>query len=241
MLEVIKPITNENTFNKIEPIKQTNNILIFIKYEYLSRYGDPAEELYDIETTENTTIKQIKDELNKSFIFGELDPDQYEIYKGGEQEDKERPTNGSTFYYTYTEPQLLDDDNKTLKECNIKDGELLHLKAKLKILLYVPCCRFNTRYFYTYNTLEDIRKEAANIYNEPNGIITRRPQQIKAFYGDKELQEHEQLSTHNICNYSTIKTDIDYNRNQPREHKETHKEILNRVLNELETVFIQDT
>jgi len=212
MLDVIKPETNNNIFNKIEPIKQTNNILIFIKYEYLSRYGDPGEELYDIKTTEATTIKQIKDELNKSFIFGELDPDQYEIYKGGEQEDKERTNREpQTYYYTYTEPQLLDDDNKTLKECNIMDGELLHLKAKLKILLYVPCCRFNTLYFYTYNTLEDIRKEAANIYNGPNGIITRRPQQIKAFYGDTELQEHEQLSTYNIYNYSTIKTDINYN------------------------------
>ena len=116
MLDVIKPITNQNTFKHIEPIKQTNNILIFIKYEYLSRYGDPGEELYDIKTTEATTIKQIKDELNKSFIFGELDPDQYEIYKGGEQEDKERTNREpQTYYYTYTEPQLLDDDNKTLK------------------------------------------------------------------------------------------------------------------------------
>ena len=52
MLDVIKPITNENTFKHIEPIKQTNNILIFIKDEYLSRYGDPGEELYDIKTNE---------------------------------------------------------------------------------------------------------------------------------------------------------------------------------------------
>ena len=100
----------------LDPINQTNNILIFIKYEFLSRYGDPGEELYDIKTNENTTIKQIKDELNKSFIFGELDPDQYEIYKGGEQEDTERENRApSTHYYTYAEPQLLDDDDKTLK------------------------------------------------------------------------------------------------------------------------------
>ena len=88
MLDVIKHITNENTFKHIEPIKQTNNILIYMKYEYLSRYGEPGEELYDIKTTEATTIKQIQDELNKSFIFGELDPGQYASYKGGEQEDK---------------------------------------------------------------------------------------------------------------------------------------------------------
>ena len=183
---------------------------IYIKYEYLSRGGDPSEELYEIEATEDTTIKHIKDELNKTFIFGELDPDQYEIYKGGEQEDKERPTNGSTFYYTYTAPQLLDNDNKTLKECNISDGELLHLKAKLKILLYTPLCRYNTLYFYTYDTLEDIQQEAIKILKRK----TRgeyKPKQIKAFYGDTELQEHEQLSTYIIYNYSTITTDINYN------------------------------
>ena len=132
----------------LEPIKQNNNILIFIKYEYLSRYGEPGEEIYYIKTNENTTLKQIKDELNKSFIFGELDPDQYEIYKGGEQEDKERENRApSTYYYTYTEPQLLDDDDKTFQEYNIKDGQLLHLKAKLKILLDVPCCRYTCNIF----------------------------------------------------------------------------------------------
>ena len=170
---------------------------IYIKYEYLSRGGDPGEELYDIKATEETTIKQIKDELNKTFIFGELDPDQYEIYKGGEQEDKERPTNGSTFYYTYTESQLLEKNNETLKECNISDGELLHLKAKLKILLDIPLCRFNTLYFYTYDTLEDIQQEAIKILKRK----TRgeyKPKQIKAFYGDTELQENEQLSTYII-------------------------------------------
>ena len=184
---------------------------IYIKYEYLSRGGDPGEELYDIEATEETTIKQIKDELNKTFIFGELDPDQYEIYKGGEQEDKERTNREpSTYYYIYLEPQLLDDDNKTLKECNITDGELLHLKAKLKILLYIPLCRFNTLYFYTYDTLEDIQQEAIKILKRK----TRgeyKPKQIKAFYGGKEIEENEQLSTYIIYNYSTITTDINYN------------------------------
>ena len=150
---------------------------IYIKYEYLSRGGYPGEELYEIKATEDTTIKQIKDELNKSFIFGELDPDQYEIYKGGEQEDKERTNREpSTYYYIYLEPQLLDDGNNTFKECSIMDGGFLHLKATLKSLLYAPCCRFNTLYVYTYNTLEDIQKQAAKIYNEPNGIIKRKPQ-----------------------------------------------------------------
>lgn len=193
----------------LDPIKQTNNVLIYIKYEFLSRYGDPNEELYDIKTNENTTLKQIKDELNKLYIYGELDPKQYEIYTGGEQEDKERPTNGGTFYYTYTDPQLLDEDDKTLKEYNIKDGQLLHLKAKLKILLYVPLCRYTTIYLYTYNTLEDIQKEAIKIYNNDTRD-NLNPDQITAFYAYKELEEHEQLSTYNIYNYSTITTNINY-------------------------------
>ena len=44
----------------LEPIKQINNVLIYVKYEYLSRYGDPSEELYDLKLSENTTLKQIK-------------------------------------------------------------------------------------------------------------------------------------------------------------------------------------
>ena len=71
-------------------MNQKKKILIFIKYEYLSRYGEPNEELYDITATEQTTIKDLKDEINKSFIFGELNNEQYEIYKGGEQEDKKK-------------------------------------------------------------------------------------------------------------------------------------------------------
>jgi hypothetical protein len=213
MLDVIKPITNENTFKHIEPIKQTNNILIYIKYEYLSRYGDPAEELYDLKLSENTTIKQVKDELNKSFIFGELDPDQYEIYKGGEQEDKERTNREpQTYYYIYLEPQLIDDDNKTIKECNITGGELLHLKIKLKLLLHIPRCRFNTLYFYTYNTIEDIQKEAIQIYNKKyndNLKIT----QITIYYGYKQLDPDEQISTYNIYNLTTLTTEINYGYN----------------------------
>ena len=169
---------------------------IFIKYEYLSRGGDPGEELYDIKTTEETTIKEIKEQLNKLYIYGELDPEQYEIYAGGEQENREKSA-PMVFYYTYTDPQLLEDDDKTLKEYNIKDGELLHLKAKLKILLYVPMCRYTAIYLYTYNTLEDIQKEAIKILkHKTRGEFT--PDQITAFYGDKELEEHEQISTYII-------------------------------------------
>ena len=215
LLEVIEPITPKypkcKTY-KQEPLlnnKTYNEIIIFIKYEYVSRHGI-EEELYDITTTDNTTIKQIKEELNKSFIYGDLDPKQYEIYKGGEQEDKERQPEPQKYFYIYLEPQLLDDDNKTIKECNITNYEVLHLKAKIKILLYIPCCRYTTIYLYTNNTLEDIQKEVVNIFNKwHNSNI--KPKQITAFYGDKEIEEHEELSIYNIYNYSTITADIDYN------------------------------
>lgn len=221
LLEVIEPITPKypkcKTYIQEPLLKNTNTqnnkiytkIDLFIKYEYLSRHGI-EEELYNITTTDNTTIKQIKDELNKSFIYGELDPEQYEIYKGGEQEDKERQPEPQKYFYIYLEPQLLDDDNKTIKECNIANYETLHLKAKIKILLYVPCCRYTPIYLYTNSTLEDIQKEVLKIFNKRHNSDIK-PKQIKAFYADTEIKEHEQLSTYNIYNYSTITTDIDYN------------------------------
>jgi len=36
------------------------------------------------------TIKEIRNILNETFKFGELKAMQYSIYKGGEQEDKEK-------------------------------------------------------------------------------------------------------------------------------------------------------
>ena len=78
---------------------------IYIKYEYLGYGGDPYEELYNITATEETTIKDLKKEINKSFLYGELDDEQYEIYKGGEQEDREKNREPMTFYYKYIERQ----------------------------------------------------------------------------------------------------------------------------------------
>ena len=77
-------------------------------------------------------------------------------------------------------------------------------------MLYVPCCRFTTIYLYTYNTLEDIQKEAIKIFNNEKSNKLK-PKQIKAFYGHKEIQEDEELSTYSIYNYSSITTDIRYN------------------------------
>ena len=36
------------------------------------------------------TVKQIKNILNETFIFGESESKQYFIYKGGEQDDKQK-------------------------------------------------------------------------------------------------------------------------------------------------------
>lgn len=182
-------------------------MLIFIKYEYLSRYGDPGEELYDIKTTDETTLKEIKQEINKSFIYGDLDPKQYEIYKGGEQEDKDRNREPMTYYYTYTEPKLLDDDERTVKEYNLKDWQVLHLKPKLKIFLDIPLCGYPAIFLYTHNTLEDIQKETIKIY-ENKWREKLKPEQITATYGDTELEEREHLSSYKIYNYSTLSIHI---------------------------------
>ena len=65
--------------------------------------------------------------MNETIIFGELEAKQYFIYKGGEQEDKEKTNRGPMkYYYKYTEAVLLNDDNKTLQDYDIYDNELLH-------------------------------------------------------------------------------------------------------------------
>ena len=179
-------------------------LLIFIKFEYLNRYGEPNEEIYNITATEQTTIKDLKDEINESFIYGELNNEQYEIYKGGEQENKEITNREPmTYYYKYIEPQLLEDD-KTITDYNIIDDELLYLKAKLKIFLYNPCCRFNPIYIYTCDDLEQIKKETLKICSNNNLLSNTTAEQIKAFYGNQKLDEYNQLTMYKIYNLSTI-------------------------------------
>ena len=74
-------------------------------------------------------------------------------------------------------------------------------------MLHAPCCRFSTVSFYTNNTLEDIQKETIEIYNKWTSRESK-PEQVTAFYGEQELEEHEQLSTYDIYNSSTNKTNI---------------------------------
>jgi len=45
-----------------------------------------------MEVDVETTVKDVKNKLNETFICGESEPIQYFIYKGGEQEDKEKKT-----------------------------------------------------------------------------------------------------------------------------------------------------
>ena len=40
--------------------EKAKTIYIYVKFEYLSRGGDPYDELYDITATEETTIKDLK-------------------------------------------------------------------------------------------------------------------------------------------------------------------------------------
>ena len=116
-----------------------------------------------MEVDAETTTKEIKNKLNETCMFGKLEPNQYFIQKGGEQEDKykkNKKREPMTYYYKYTEPILLDDDNKTLQDYDIHDNELLHLKVQLKSLLQVSCCRFATVYIYTYSTLKRIQDKS---------------------------------------------------------------------------------
>ena len=67
--------------------------------------------------------------MNNTFIFGELQAKQYFIYKGGEQEDKETIKENQWSIITHILNQF--DDNKTFKNYDIYDNELLHLKVQL--------------------------------------------------------------------------------------------------------------
>ena len=96
--------------------------MINIQYEHEAKFG-PSEELYDMEVDVETTIEKVKNKLNETFIFGELEQNQYLIYKGGEQEDKERKNREPMkSHYKYTEPVLLEDE-KTLQDYDIHDNE----------------------------------------------------------------------------------------------------------------------
>ena len=39
------------------------------------------------------------------------------------------------YYYKYTESVLLEDDNRSSKDYDIHDNELLHLRGQLKLML----------------------------------------------------------------------------------------------------------
>ena len=45
-----------------------------------------------------------KNKMNETSTFGELEPNQYRIYMGGEQEDKNKNREPMKYYYRYTEP-----------------------------------------------------------------------------------------------------------------------------------------
>jgi len=103
-----------------------------------------------------TTIKDVKNKLNESFIFVELDMNQCYIYKHGEQHVKSEPM---VDYYKYTEPALLDADNKSLQYYNTHGDELPHLIVQFNLLLKVPCCRFSIIYIFTCTTIKHIQEK----------------------------------------------------------------------------------
>ena len=132
--------------------------------------------------------------MNETFVFGELQANPYFIYKGGEQEDKEQKNREPhKYYHKYTEPILLEDDNKALQYYDIHYNELLHFQVQLKLLLKVLCCRFSTIYIYTGSTLKHIQEKSMNIFNDKlkNNL---KPKQINPFYGGEEIGDDYDIS-----------------------------------------------
>ena len=97
---------------------------IFIKFDYNDSNG-PTAEIYELNINEDTTIKDIKQDLNNHYLYGnDLNLSQYELYKGGETYIKSR---AGADYFTYEEPILLNDDDK------LNDIDKLILKVKITI------------------------------------------------------------------------------------------------------------
>ena len=69
--------------NKSRPNKINWKILIYKKMNK-AKFG-PSEELYDMEVDVEPTIKEVINKLDEAFISGELEPNQYCIYKGGRE------------------------------------------------------------------------------------------------------------------------------------------------------------
>ena len=62
--------------------------MLFVKYEYEAKFG-PCEELYDMAFDAEATIKDVRNKLNESFIFGGL---QYIPYKIVNKKTEKRTT-----------------------------------------------------------------------------------------------------------------------------------------------------
>ena len=86
-----------------------------------------------MEADVETTIKEVKKKLHEICIFGELEQNQYFIYKGGDQEDEDKHENREPmkYHYKYTELVLSEDENKTLQDYDIYDNESLKVILKL--------------------------------------------------------------------------------------------------------------
>ena len=113
------------------------------------------------------------------------------------------------YYYKYTEPVLLNDTNRTLKDYDIYDNELLHLKVQLKLWFKIPCCRFTPTYVYTDSRLKHIQEIATIIFNDKMNN-NFKPNQIRMFYGGEEIGDEYDISMFNIYNHSTITIDKNY-------------------------------
>ena len=61
--------------------------------------------------------------------------------------------------------------------------------------------------------MEEIQNKAVEIYNSKNDSIQLKAKQITAFYGYKEMEKYDNISSYKIYNNSTIDVEINYNMN----------------------------
>ena len=75
---------------------------IFIKFDYIDSNEAMMTELYELNINEETTIKDIKQDLNNHFLYGDdLNLNQYELFKGGEKYIK---SEHMAEHFSYEEP-----------------------------------------------------------------------------------------------------------------------------------------
>ena len=118
--------------------------------------------------------------------------------------DEEQTPQPQQYYAVYLERILLNDDNKTLKEYNIKNNEILKLFVTLKLFIQMPTAFFSTIYKDTSGYIEDLQMDAIEIYNKRHNCGYKY-EDVTLYYDNIRLEPGARLSTYNIYNLATLR------------------------------------